>query len=430
MKYIRFSFMVVFYLSNTVSAMSLQEAIRFSLENNPKTVANQLRVDAMKERASAQRMDLLPSLHLGANVQYSIDNSLASSSNGIGLSTSVNIYNGGADSYAQKSLQASLKATDARYTSSNAYIPNTKGSIAKHVKDAYVSLIEVLEQKKYLDSLGATLQLFINANPTEDEKILIQQRINNLSTSLIRTESNLASALKDFKYFATVPAPEFDQLDSFEKVTQSLSIPTTVEEAFQMALIKSPDLKVAAFELEAAQYDYKSEKARLYSAKVNVNASIQRSNSAMDGSNSQLNSRSIGLSVGYILSPSSSLRDSAAAKSVQASMRDRDGAVDELKYDIESIYPALETQEKLYESQLANLKSADDSLKVIIQKIKQGQKVDLKTALSVLDSQGQYWSNCLMQQHSILDTHFNIQRSVGILFEGLRISEKSLSMIR
>lgn len=430
MKQVRLGFFAVLFCAGFVNAMSLQEAIRLSLENNPKTGANQLRVEAMQDRAKAQWASLYPALRLSSSVDMSNMDGLTTTSHGISVGTSVTIYNGGADKYEQKSLQASLKATDARYSSSDASMPNTKGSIAKNVKDAYVSLVDVIEQKKYLDILSQTLQIFMSAKPSDDEKLLIQQRLNNLNTSLIRTQASLESALRDFRYFATVPAPDLNQLDSYDQVTDSLDIPNSADEAFQMALQKSPDLKVAAYELEAAQYDYKAEKARLYAPKVSANASIQRGTSVTNGFSSSVRTNSIGLSASFTISGASHYQDSAAAKNVAASMRDRDGAIDELKYKIESIYPSLETQEKLYESQLQNLKSAQVSMDDIVRKIKAGQKVDLKTAMSVLDSQSQYWSSCVMQKKSILDTRFNIQRTIGTLFESLGLPKEALTSIR
>lgn len=429
MKLSRSIFCVVFCVVSASYGMSLQDAIRVALQNNPKTVANQLRVRAMQDRIKAQQAELLPALRLSASDDMSNDSGMSSVSRGVRASTSITIYDGGADANSRKAAEASLKAADARYSSSNALIPNTKGSIAKEVKNAYVDLIDVAEQQKYLSSLEQILQLFMSKNPSEDEKLLIQQRLNNLSTSLIRTQSNFEASLKDFRYFATVPAPDLSQLQSFEEVTQSLTIPANPEEAFQIALQKSPNLKQAEYELEAAQYQYKSEKAKLYSPKITLGASVGRTNSAIDGARSGVTSKAIGINLNYTLSSASHLRDSAAAKNVEATSRDRDGAIDELKYEIESIYPSLASQEKLFQSQLQNLQSAEASLDAIVKKLEAGQKVDFKIALSVLDSRSQYWSNCMAQRRSILDTRFNIQRTVGILFESLGMSWQAMSAL-
>lgn len=430
MKVTRLGFLAILCLSSFSNAMSLQEAIKLSLANNPKMVANELRVKAMQDRTKAQWADLLPSLNIGTSMDFSNDGVATATSRGTRLSTNLNVYHGGADVYAQKSLQASLKAADARYASSNAMIPNTKGSIARNVKNAYVDLVDAVEQQKYIESVTKTLQIFVASNPTDDERLLIQQRENNLKTSILRSQASLEAAKRDFLYFATVPAPDLNRLDSFDQVTDSLIIPQSSNEAFQLALQKSPDLKVAEYELEASKYEYKAQKARLYAPRVDVNASVGRSNFNYLGTSSGAANKSLGISLSYQLSASSHLRDSAAAKSVQASTRDHDGAIDELKYDIDSIYPSLESQQQIFEAQLQNLKSAQDSLDQIIQKIQAGQKVDLKTALSVLDSQSQYWSSCLIQKRSIIDTRFNIQRTVGTLFDGLGLPPSAMSAIQ
>lgn len=421
-------FIYLLFTTHLTFAMTLQEAIKVSLENNPKTVANQLRVKAMEDRVQAQRLSWYPKIYLNAG--YDISESRQSSeafsvnsqskSARVGIGSAITLYDGGSNSYSQKAAEADLKAMQARYSSSNALIPNTRGSIARAVKNAYVNLLEIAERKNYLRRLESTLHLFMTAANTDDEKTLVQQRINDLKSSMAEVEASQSAALNDFKYFATVPAPLVMQ--PLEDVIASLNIPANADEAFRIALEKSPNIKLASYELESAQYKYKSEKADLYSPRVTLNASVQRGSNINDESSSQGTSASIGINIRYTLDPSAGSRNRATQKTVEASQRDKEGAIEETKFEIDSIYPYLMNQQQIYLLQLESLRSAEESLNQLINKIKNGQKVDIKFGITnVLDPHKQYVMICLQQKIEILNVRFNIQRSVGILFDSVEL---------
>jgi len=342
----------------------------------------------------------------------------------------MNIYDGGAARNSAKAGEASLKAMDARYSSSNARIPNTKGSIASDVVDAYISLIESREQRNYSVSTGQVLQTILSAAATDDEKVLLEQRLNNLKTSLISIDSNIEDFKRTFQYVSTAAAPDLESLQSLDEVIQALVIPSNVQQAINIAMEKSPDLKVADYELESAKYQYQAEKSRLYSPQVDVHASRTNDAGRISGLSERSSTSSIGISVSFTLGASKALKESAAAKSVQASQLDHDGAVEELKYNIESTYPRLKAQEDLYLSQDSNLKSAAAALQAMLDKIQHGEKVDIKIVLSLLDSQSMYWMNALKQKKSIAYIHFNIERTIGTVFENAGLSHGTTTMIQ
>ena len=419
-------------VSSSGFSMTLQEAIKFSLQNNPKTVANQLRVEAMEERVKAQRMSWYPKLNISTGLdtsfnKYSSSGGTSSTSQSEGnhtsVSSSINLYDGGAEKYSELAAEADLKATRARYNSSNAFIPNTRGSIARQVSTAYVSLLEIKEQKKYLDRLSGILKLMLS-RADENEKVLLSQRIDDLKTSLLSNASRFTEALIDFKYFATVPAPE--EMQTLEQVIESLKIPVNADEAFRVAVQKSPNLKLAEFELESAQLNYKSEKARLNSPRASLVTSMNRSGNQTDSSSSNSESVSIGINISFSLDAANGHRETAASKNVEAAQRDSDGAIEELKFEIESIYPKLESMQQIYLSQLESLNNAEINLANLIKKLQSGEKVDLqKFGLPILDNHRQQTYICLGQKIEILTTRFNIQRTVGTLFDNVGVDLSS-----
>lgn len=423
--YAQLVFVVFIAISQNSFALTLQEAIKISLENNPKTIANQLRVKAQEDRLNAQKLNWYPKLTLttGYEVSKSRYNSQDSGSQSgrVGISTSVTLYDGGANSYAVQAAAADLKATEARYSSSNALIANTRGSIAKLVKDAYVSLIQISEQKKYLSSLGETLQVFLSAAKTDDQKSLVKQGISDLRTSLTDIEASYLAALNDFKYFSTIPAPA--SLQTFEEAISSLVIPRSADEAFQIALQKSPNIKLAEYELESAQLKYKADKADAYSPRVTLSSSVQRGANANDGSHSQNSSASIGINIRYTLDSSAGYRNAATEKNMEASQRDKDGAIDQVRYEIDTVYPHLKNQQQIYLLQLENLHTTEEALRQFVAKIKAGQEVDINFGVTnILEPLRQYTVACLKLKIDILNTRFNIQRSVGTLFDSVGLS--------
>ena len=427
--YSQLVFIALVAISQNSFALTLQEAIKVSLENNPKTIANELRVKAQEDRLNAQKLNWYPKLTLSSGYDVSkstySSESRSSDSSGrsarVGINTSLTLYDGGSTTYSIQAAAADLKATEARYSSSNALIPNTRGSIAKLVKDAYVSLIQISEQKKYLNSLGETLQIFLIAAKTEDQISLVKQGISDLKTSMTDLEASYLAALNDFKYFSTIPAPT--TMQTFEEAIASLTIPRSADEAFQIALQKSPNIKLAEYELESARLKYKAGKADSYAPRVTLSSSVQRGSSANDGSSSQNSSASVGINIRYTLDAASSYRDAAAEKTMEASQRDKDGAIDQVRYEIDTVYPHLKNQQEIYLLQLANLRTTEETLRQFAAKIKSGQTVDLNFGvINILEPLRQYRQACLKLKTDILNTRFNIQRSVGTLFDSVGLS--------
>ena len=419
-------FLLPILVSSSLHALTLQEAIKISIDTNPKTVANQLRVQAMEDRLKAQKLSWLPTVTttLGTDLSRSkyssemLDRSSSSRENSVGASTSFKLYDGGADKFATLEAEANLKAMKARYSSSNALIPNTRGSIAREVIDAYAGLLEVIEQQKYLGFISGVLQTYATAF-RGDDLVVVQQKINDLKTSNIKINFNHEQALKDFKYFTTVEAPAAAELDTIQQAIQSLVIPANADEAFRIALDKNPNIKMAEYDVESSQYGYEAGRARRNSPQISLQASTNRSLGNTNDTLNRSGRASIGVYLSYTLDAKKSHFDAASVKTLEAAKNDLSAMTKETKYTIETFYPNLENQENVFRSQLENLKSADDSLNQILAKIKAGQTVDINVALNVLSAHQQYTYQSITQQVSILYTRFNIQRSVGTLFDNL-----------
>lgn len=414
---------------------SLQESIRYAIINNPKTESISLRMQAMQERQKALKASLLPSLNISSSISESRYKSGQETttyrSYGTGISTGVNLYNGGSDIADIKAGEARLKATDALYNSSNSFIQNSKAGLANSVFRSYISLSRNIEQKKFFENRLLRLEFLKKAKPTSEQLNLIQQQIKSTETTLVNVNYNISEDLRDYRYFTTQNPPTLDQVQNFNAIIQSLTIPESTDEAYQVALEKSPEVKVAEYDLQAAQYYRESEKGRLFRPRADLQIGVNNSRSGVPGeSSSDSTSTYIGVSISYSIGAGSVYRNSASAKDLAIAETEKISALDELKYSLDSIYPNLYNQKQVNQLNEENLISVEISLDEINKKIEAGQKVDIKATLDLLDVRTGYWFSALSTKENIAGFHFKIQRTVGLLFDNLKIPPHDQSYLK
>lgn len=408
-------FLTLTLMPQLAPAMSLMEAISIAFDKNPKTRANDLKVESARDRVTGAKLDLYPSLNLGmSRTEMKMDSEdgykYDSQSGDLSISTSVNLYRGFADINSIKSRDASAKAMDARYKSTDALIPNTKGSLAMAVADSYFSILFNQYQSQYMASLGPIYQQLLKSAKTAEEEALLRNTIMSNQNSLISMRFSEQRARRDFHFFTTVPAPAI--IDNFDSTIASLVIPATAEEALSIALNKSPSVKAREYDLESARYAYKADLGRSRSPRIDLFAS--KDLELHPGSS---NSTVVGISVKYNLSASSSAYNRASAKQVESATMDRDGALDDLKYELESAYPSLANYEELHEKYLESYTISRASVMEIVRKIEAGENVDVQAALSNVSNLTSSFMSLLMQKKNLADMRFAIQRTIGTLFE-------------
>ena len=414
------------------AAMSLQEAINTTLEKNPKTRANDRRIEAMHERTRAARMIFMPNFN--ANLGYSKSNSDSvfngdrSNSNNSGTSygvgVSVNLYNGGADKYAAQAAEDRERAQTERYNSTKGYILYTKGDMAKNTLEVYTEIINAKNEVLYYQEVQDNLKQILVLAKTSNAKNLINSRINGYNTAALQAKFRLEQATKDFKYIVTVPAPE--QLQTIDEVITSLVIPENSEKAFEVALQKSPDIKASNYSLQANEHSYQSQRAAAYRPQIDVGVHQRHSNSNDNLDNSSTsNSVTLGITVSYNFSPKDIPGVSAAQKEVEAAQDEKDAALDDIAHELESAYPKLENSLKL----ITNYNQAYQRAQNNIQNFLRNPPHDntdaenyssIATALSYVDSMDRQWGNLFMTKQSVLNQKFGIQKSVGTLFDDVK----------
>lgn len=409
--------------ASTSYAIGLKEAIKSAIQNNPRTAAIDMRMQAMQDRKKAQYMDLFPSLNISSSVYQSNDQiggvpgTTRSTGRNSSVGMSVNLYNGGADRESLRAAEERLKAADAEYNSSNSRIPNTRGGFANSVFEAYIGLVENYEQKNFVVDLGKKLEFLKKASLNEEEVKTLEQRINDLQTAIVNMDFGISEAQKDFTYFTTLPAPQASSLESLDQLRNGLAIPGNAEEAFQLALNKSPDIQNMDHRLAAETHEREAEKRRMFRPRVDLNASYTDSHSRSTGSDPmQSRGAYVGVSVTYTIGAGSVYRNRAGEKELAATRSERDATLADVQYSLNARYQALANLERVYSLQQKNLQQADARITEIFRKIEKGDDVQFKDMIAAVDSRSNYWQANLQLKRNLVSMRFNLQRTIGTLF--------------
>lgn len=409
--------------TSTSYAIGLKEAIKSAIQNNPRTAAIDLRVQAMQDRKKAQYLDLFPTLNISSSVYHSTNQTegvpgtsrSTGRSNGVGMS--LNLYNGGADVESLRASEERLKAADAEYNSSNSRIPNTRGSFASSVFEAYVGLVENYEQKNFVVDLGKKLEFLKKASLNEEEAKTLDQRISDLQTAIVNVDFGIDEAQKDFTYFTTLQAPQASSLENLDQLRKGLAIPQNAEEAFQLALNKSPDIKSMDHRLAAETHERAAEKKRMFRPRVDLDASYNdRHSRATDSDPMQSKGAYIGLSVTYTIGAGSVYRNRAGEKDLAATRSERDATLADVQYSLNSRYQTLANLERVYILQQQNLQQADARITEMFRKIEKGDDVQFKDMIAAVDTRSSYWQANLQLKRNLVTMRFNLQRTIGTLF--------------
>jgi outer membrane protein TolC len=421
----------VFLVAHAEDKVSLQESIRIAIEKNPKTLANSRRLDAMLERINAEKYSNLPSLSVYSATgfyanQGSRNDSSFSSKNqnsSLGIAIRMNLFNGFADYYRLQAKECEFKQRESVYNSTNEFIPNTKGQIASLVLRNYINLSDVRENLANQYHILEMLNQLFRATENEKDKNKVDIQIKNTSTRIKELISEEKIASENYRYVVTQAAPK--NLFSMKEVIRSIILPELPEEALHTGLQKSPDVMAARFNVECSQLNYKSSKANAYSPKIDFSISKNYSNNR-DQIENQVGSSSGAaavLSLQFNLSPDLPSSLKAQGIEIEAAQTDLDAEIDELKHNIEIIYPELKSLNELNVDYEANLRDIHKSLDDVLAKIESGEHLEIPDFVGyALDLIGNYQNQLFVVRFNyrqIINQKFELQRTIGTLFESL-----------
>lgn len=411
--------------SLTAFGFSIQEAMQTAFEKNPKTQANDLRLKAMEERTKAAWLSYAPHFNAGYSVGHDRSRydagmgpiSSQSISKGLNYGLSFNIYDGGVRYYNAMSAEIGEKTRKAQYNSTDSRIPNTRGAIAALVFNAYTNILQVQEMTAMETLSREALVKIMKIAKTPEEQNRIRSMIASSEAKLSNLNFELVDAARDFENVVKIPMPS--RLDNYEQTVESILVPPNSQAAIQVALTKSPELNVASYQLEQMKLDYKAERAAITSPTVSIG--VSKSNGSSRTSGDPLTSRSegtrINATISWSFSASRNAYSKASALEVEALEKERDGALDDLKFNIESSYPRLENYSSSVALYNQILKNGQLALLAALEKIDQGENVKVDDAIGLVGViQGGFYPAILAKQ-SLLTAKFSLQKTIGTLFD-------------
>jgi outer membrane protein TolC len=409
-----------------VEAKSLQDALAIAFENNPRTEATRLRLESFQLNAKAARYDIFPQFYFQYNISenQSAQNVLGvlnknhSRSRGQSFSINMNLYNGGADVLSAKAAEERTRAQEAIFNSTNSLIPNTKGSIANLVMNAYIHVSLNMEALDYITNRLMWMNLLYNNSKTSDERNQYLNQIEALQIAYQNTKASVNEARKSYEFVVTVPAP--DVLDTTDEIIDSLLIPENASQAYEIALVKGPDIVASRHTLEAIRLSGEATKRRSFYPRVDAHISrgYNHNSSILPiDSNSRSNSTHAGVSLGWRFDIANIPRTQSNDKQEEAAMADFVATQAELEFDIKKFYSDLLHQENVLAKAKESFERIDRELMELLEQAKSGKIVDVNYALNIFTSYERLWNQIIGIKMSILTSRFKIQRTIGTLFD-------------
>lgn len=391
--------------------LTLQEAIRLGLDNNPRTQANALRLQAAFENVQAAKQSAyLPKAAIG--YQQDLNDS---SQRSAFLRIHLNLFNGFSDYYRIKARECGYKLTEANYNSTNARLQNTSGQIVGLVVSSYIELIRIRENIQFYTLLLNRLNEAKNYAKTDKQRNSFENFINSISVTKEESLSNLKIAESNYKAAVNQAVPS--EIDSFANTLMSIKIPDTAEESFQISLDKSPEILSSKLALECQKLGHKANQANLYSAKIDLSYSHEKD---YQGPTKKSNSAQLRLTIPFDVGGRTSLN--AEAKEITATELDLEGAISDVQNDLNNNYINLKSSESSILSYEKINQSNEIKIQKLLSQLSNLNADQIDDLYSLLGSSQGYKSYLNMYYIQTINLKYSIQKNIGTLFETNNLS--------
>lgn len=236
-------------------ADTLQEALALTYQTNPTIQAARADLRGIDENVPIERADGLPSI--GGSAQYTEYLKQSSSSFnapdralGANLDLAVPVYSGGA-------VKNSVRAAKQRVQAGRADLKAAESGVFAQTVAAYMDVIRdsavVQLNRQNVDTLGVNLQAtrdrFEIGDITRTDVAQSDSRLAIARSDLLTAQSNLISSRE--RYIRLVGKPPVD----LQPPPPLPGLPSSPEEAVDVALANNPDLIAARERSQASRYD-------------------------------------------------------------------------------------------------------------------------------------------------------------------------------
>lgn len=386
--------------------LSLPQAIQIALAKNQRAKANALRLEASKDQITASQLSAYaPSVHIGTS--QDLQNS---SNKSASASISVLLFDSFVREYRLQAQRCEYDKQEARINSTDALIPNTNGKVASSIAGTFIGLSASKSDLAFYENMLHAMEIIQKQAKSEKNINDIASRILTYTQAIQRIRSQYLIASRDYKFITTEDVPT--NLENLQETIDSIDVPDDAQAAFEIALKKSPDIKMAELALKCDRLRAKAEKADAYGVKVSVSAGR-----STDFNGHQNNSANINISKSFDFGTSSRL--SATGKNLEAAENDFDGAKADIEKNLQNNYQALRDSEKLNASYNQILKQYEDKIRLAITNINKLGDAKIEILLSDLSTYSSMKMQNDMAIQSVIGLRISIQRDIGILFDSL-----------
>ena len=414
----------------------IQESIRLALENNNKILANENTLEAIKLRIQAAEESKRPSINLNYNVSINrgqinsggIGTSYGSASRSGQISLNWTLFDGFSKDYRIQAMKCNLSQKQAMFNSTNTQQKNTQGQIAGAVVRGYIDLSKIQANLEFNQQFLDNLKKVQSGASTIGEKQESENLVNAINIELTNLKSQLVLAAQNYQYLVTLPPPA--QINTLKEIIDSIDIPRNADQALQIALEKSPEIKTARYQVECSKLNYKSAKADTYAPQVSLNASKNFGDSShdlIDGTTSNTSSARIGITVSYRFQPGSSTTLAAERKDIDSDQNNLDGVIDDIKQQISSSYPDLNNSLNLSEQYQQSYLNSQSHITEYLKNIDDHKPISVSDAIKEFNNLMGTWYSYQQNTLSIVNSKFQIQKTIGTLFENLGLKTRGVS---
>lgn len=414
----------------------VQDSIRLALENNPKIQANDARLDAIKLRIEQAELSQLPTVNGsftvgksdGFNRTGGVETLSKNSSSGGRISLSWTLFDGFSKYYKIQAMNCQLQQQQAVYNSTNTQQKNTQGQIAGAVVRSYINLSKIQTNLEFNQNLLEQLKTIRTVAKTQGEIQETDNLISSIEIDITNLKSQFVLASQNYQYLVTLPPPA--QIDSFNQIITSLSIPNSPDQALQIALQKSPEIITARLQVECAQLSHKSEKASNLTPQIDFSASrtfADQNHNDITNQDSQSGRSQVGITISLSLDPSVYKGHDASQKMIDSYKNDLDGVIDDIKQEINTSYPDLNNSMNLASQYQQNFTNSSGRINQYVLNIKNNKPIVVADALKEIGNLIGNWYSLQQNTLNIINSRFQIQKTLGILFENLGMNRQGVS---
>lgn len=256
---------IFFFASAPLSALTLQDAIKDTLTNNPDIQVARQEVLAREHEIRGAKAGYLPTLDAELGVGREWTQSPSTSNQGVTLTREEAALRIRQTVYDGSATGSEVTRQKARYKSALFTAIETQENIAAKAAQAYINVLrhaELLELlKQSLDEHQAIFdQMSLRSNAGVGSQADVDQisvRLSLTTSNYIAGKNNFLDALSQFQGKVGY-IPEVTQME----MPTGIELPSALEQSLNTALAEHPTIQVALANIEAAEAQYEASKSK------------------------------------------------------------------------------------------------------------------------------------------------------------------------